>query len=135
MNEAEWRKVLAGITSENDQDREETYVLVSDKFWNDDVLEKLKLIFDDPASTLVEKTYFCEAIAAIGLEKGIPILTKKRAEVHNQIKEQSEEAVPDDELHQLLSHIDEALKSLITKVKNKKEISLKNLVQKNFALK
>ncbi|HMF34418.1 MAG TPA: hypothetical protein VKK79_23550 [Candidatus Lokiarchaeia archaeon] len=135
MNEAEWRKVLAGITSEDAQEREDTYELVGDKFWNDEVLDKLKENFDGPEVTLGEKIHYSEAVAAIGLEKGIPFLTKKRADLHSEIKELGEDSLPDDDRHLLLANIDDSLKSVIARIKKKKEISLKNLVQKNFALK
>src|SRR5271157_2336475 len=135
MNEAEWRKVLAGITSEDAQEREDTYELVGDKFWNDEVLDKLKENFDGPEVPLGEKIHYSEAVAEIGLEKGIPFLTKKRADLHSEIKELGEDSLPDDDRHLLLANIDDSLKSVIARIKKKKEISLKNLVQKNFALK
>ena len=135
MNEAEWRKVLAAIQSEDPQEREDTYQLVNEKFWNDEVLEKLEAGFDAEDLPFPEKVAYTDAIAAVGLEKAIPFLTKKRAEIHRSIKAQSDVPFQSEEPEQLLACIDAALKRIITSFKTKGELSLKNLVQKNFALK
>lgn len=131
MNEAEWRKVLSSIVSDTPEEREEAYELVQSKFWNDEVLEKLKTFCDKPTVESTEKVRYVEAIAAIGLEKGIPFLTKKRADIHAQIKEQGDDVQED--LQQLIVSIDASLKRIIQSTKEK--VSLKDRVQKKFALK
>ena len=52
MHENEWKKVLSGILSEKQKEREDTYEWVHSKFWNEEVLERLKNELERPGNTL-----------------------------------------------------------------------------------
>ncbi len=135
MHDVEWKKVFAGILSEKAKEREETYIWVHDKFWNEDVLERLKNELDKRDKTLNERLYIIDAMAAVGLEKATSPLAKKRAEYHHKIKENRPDSPENGELQRFISYIDAALKQIIGKIKSKNDVSLKNLVQKSFAFK
>jgi hypothetical protein len=135
MHEVEWKRVFSGILSEKPKEREETYEWVQGKFWNEEVLEHLKSELEKPEKTLVERMHIIDAMAAVGLEKATSPLAKKRADYQQKIKQNGPDAPDNKDLIKLLSSIDTALRYIIEKIKSKSDISLKNLVQKNFALK
>ncbi len=135
MHDVEWKKVFAGILSEKSKEREETYVWVQDKLWNEEVLERLKSELDKRDKTLNERLYIIDAMAAVGLEKATNPLAKKRAEYHHKIKENGPDSPENADLQKYISYIDIALKQIIEKTKSKNDVSLKNLVQKSFAFK
>ncbi len=135
MHDNEWKKVFAGILSEKPKEREETYEWVQGKFWNDEALERLKTELEKREKTLVEKLRIIDAIAAVGVEKATSVLAKKRVDYQHLIKQNGSDAPENAELQQLVAGIDGALRRIIEKTKAKTDISLKNLVQKNFALK
>ncbi len=135
MHEVEWKRVYSGILSEKPKEREETYEWVQGKFWNDEVLEHLKSELEKTDKTLVERMHIIDAMAAVGLEKATSPLAKKRADYQQKIKQNGPDAPENKDLINLLTCIDSALRYVIEKIKSKSDISLKNLVQKNFALK
>jgi hypothetical protein len=135
MHEVEWKRVYSGILSEKPKEREETYEWVQGKFWNDEVLEHLKSELEKTDKTLVERMHIIDAMAAVGLEKATSPLAKKRADYQQKIKQNGPDAPENKDLINLLTYIDSALRHVIEKIKSKSDISLKNLVQKNFALK
>jgi hypothetical protein len=135
MHEVEWKRVFSGILSEKPKEREETYEWVQGKFWNEEVLEHLKSELEKPEKTLVERMHIIDAMAAVGLEKATSPLAKKRADYQQKIKQNGPDSPDNKDLIKLLSSIDTALRYIIEKIKSKSDISLKNLVQKNFALK
>ena len=135
MHEVEWKKVFSGVLSEKPNEREETYEWVTDKFWQDEVLERLKVELEKGEKSKTEKVRIIEAIAAVGLEKASVVLAKKRSEFHQKMKQNVMDAPENVELVHLISCVDNALRTIIHKIKTKGDISMKNLVQKNFALK
>ncbi len=135
MHDVEWKKVIAGILSEKPKEREEAYEWVHTKLWNDEVLERLKNELEKTERSLVEKSLIIDAMAAIGLEKATSSLAKKRADYQHKIKQNGPDAPDNADLAKLMGCVDAALRRIIEKTKTKSDISLKNLVQKNFALK
>src|SRR4030042_4017396 len=120
MHEVEWKKVFSGILSEKPNEREETYEWVRDKFWQDEVIERLKVELEKGDKRRTEKVYIINAIAAVGVEKATVILAKKRSEFHQKIKQNEMDAPENVELIYLISCVDTALRSLITKIKTKR---------------
>ncbi len=135
LHENEWKKVFAGILSEKPKEREETYEWVQGKFWTEEALERLKIELERSETSLSDKLSIIDAMAAVGVEKATSILAKKRVDFQHKIKQNGPDPSENADLGKLIACVDAALRRIIEKTKTKSDISLKNLVQKNFALK